>query len=526
MTVQTETSRSGPYAGAGTTGPFTVGFRFLSGAHLRVIRTSVLGVDTTLVLDTDYTASGAGAASGTVTLTSALAVGEKLTIIRDVPFTQTADYVAGDAFPAESHEDALDLLTMQTQQIKDDLDRSLTLPPTSIGVSTELPAAQASHLIGWDETGGGLTNVPVASLATAVQANTWTVDLFDGDGVETVFALTAGPGNTRAVLCSVNGVVQVPGVNFSVAGTLLTFLTGAPSVGTDNIAVQYGQAVPTVGAADLTNTTGTLPVAAGGTGAATAAGAPFALKGANTDITSLTGLASINGGQLAGLRNRIINGNFGVNQRTYVSGAAVGANLYGHDRWKMAASADTYTFSTTANVTTVTIPASKVLRQVIEGLNLESGTYTLSWSGTAQGKIGAGSYGASGITGVIVGGTNTTIEFGPGTVSKVQLEFGSTATAFEQRPVALELALCQRYFEVLPPVSVMFPWASGTALVRGHHSFVVTKRATPTITMGGKIEGVGTLAPTATTTFGVVYGGTGSIQDVVTYTTNTAASEL
>ena len=167
-----------------------------------------------------------------------------------------------------------------------------------------------------------------------------------------------------------------------------------------------------------------------------------AASGGNADITSWSG------GPLAGFRNRIINGNFGVNQRAYVSGAAVGASLYGHDRWKMAASGDTYTFSTTANVTTVTIPAGKVLRQVIEGLNLETGTYTLSWSGTAQGKIGAGSYGASGITGAITGGTNTTIEFGPGTVSKVQLEFGSVATAFEQRFYQQELLICQRYYQV------------------------------------------------------------------------------
>ena len=180
--------------------------------------------------------------------------------------------------------------------------------------------------------------------------------------------------------------------------------------------------------------------------AATARGTLGAAEsGANTDITSLGAVASINGGALAGFRNRIINGNFGVNQRAYASGAAVGAGLYGHDRWKMAASGDTYTFSTTANVTTVTIPAGKVLQQVIEGLNLETGTYTLSWSGTAQGKIGAGSYGASGITGAITGGTNTTIEFGPGTVSKVQLEFGSVSTMFEQRFYGLELMLCQRY---------------------------------------------------------------------------------
>lgn len=169
----------------------------------------------------------------------------------------------------------------------------------------------------------------------------------------------------------------------------------------------------------------------------------------NATTNDVGGVASINGGQLAGLRNRIINGNFGINQRAYVSGAAVGSGLYGHDRWKMAASGDTYTFSTTANVTTVTVPVGKVLQQVIEGVNLETGTYVLSWSGTAQGKIGAGSYAASGVTGSITGGTNTTIEFGPGTVSKVQLAIGSVVSTFEERHTGLEEMLCQPYARLL-----------------------------------------------------------------------------
>ena len=211
-----------------------------------------------------------------------------------------------------------------------------------------------------------------------------------------------------------------------------------------------------------------------GTDATALAALGAAASGANADIVSWRG------GALAGLRNRIINGNFGVNQRTYVSGAAVGTGLYGHDRWKMAASADTYTFSTTANVTTVTIPASKVLQQVIEGVNLESGTYTLSWTGTAQGKIGAGSYGASGITGVIVGGTNTTIEFGPGTVSKVQLEVGSTATVFEQRPVGMELALCQAYYQVLG-VGWRGQVTSGATSGESTYNFTVTMRVAPSV---------------------------------------------
>jgi hypothetical protein len=155
---------------------------------------------------------------------------------------------------------------------------------------------------------------------------------------------------------------------------------------------------------------------------------------------------AFDGGALSGFRNVIINGNFSINQRVYASGSAVGAGLYGHDRWKMAASGDTYTFSTTANVTTVTIPSGKVLRQVIEGVNLRSGTYVLSWTGTAQGKIGAGNYGPSGVSGSVTGGSDLTIEFGPGTVSQVQLEQGAVPTPFEQHPIGIELALCRYYY--------------------------------------------------------------------------------
>ena len=156
------------------------------------------------------------------------------------------------------------------------------------------------------------------------------------------------------------------------------------------------------------------------------------------------GIGSINGGSI-GVINAIINGNFGINQRGVSGTVTLAAGAYGHDRWKAGASGCTYTFATSNNVTTLTISAGSLI-QVIEGLNLGSGTYTLSWTGTAQGKIGAGSYAGSGVTGAAVGGTNLNIEFNTGTVSLVQFEQGSVATPFERRPYGTELALCQRYY--------------------------------------------------------------------------------
>ena len=155
-------------------------------------------------------------------------------------------------------------------------------------------------------------------------------------------------------------------------------------------------------------------------------------------------VSQINGGSI-GVINAIINGNFQVNQRAVSGTVTLAAGVYGHDRWKAGASGCTYTFATANNITTLTISAGSLI-QVIEGNNLFTGTYTLSWVGTAQGKIGGGSYASSGVTGTPAGGSNLNIEFNTGTLSLVQFEPGSVATPFERRPYGTELQLAQRYF--------------------------------------------------------------------------------
>jgi hypothetical protein len=198
-------------------------------------------------------------------------------------------------------------------------------------------------------------------------------------------------------------------------------------------------------------------------------------------------VSQINGGSI-GVINAIINGNFGINQRGVSGTVTLAAGAYGHDRWKAGASGCTYTFATTNNVTTLTISSGSLI-QVIEGLNLFDGTYTLSWTGTAQGKIGAGSYAGSGVTGAAVGGTNLNIEFNTGTVSLVQFEQGSVATPFERRPYGTELALCQRYYSKMSASSAgtYAAFASGfcasTTAASVYFKYPTQMRSAPTLTL-------------------------------------------
>lgn len=199
---------------------------------------------------------------------------------------------------------------------------------------------------------------------------------------------------------------------------------------------------------------------------------------------------------LTSFKNKIINGNFSVNQRVVSGTVVLGAGVYGHDRWKAGASGCTYTFATTANNTVITITAGS-LRQIIEGNNLQSGTHTLSWVGTAQGKINGGAYSATGVTGTATGGTDLTVEFNTGTLSKVQIEAGGNASNFEQRLFSVELMLCERYFEksfnysVAPAQNTgssgayFFAQIAGASSVQamGWVGYKVTKRvSSPTIT--------------------------------------------
>ena len=168
MTVETTISRV-QYATDGSSTVFGVPFPFLEPEHLAVIYTDAAGAEALLVLSVDYTAAGAGNSSGVITTTIAYPGGGTLTIKRAVPPTQETDYVETDAFPAESHERALDKLTMLAQQAQSELGSALRVPEEA----TQLPrfpaaSARANKLAAFDAFGNPAAVAPSAQSASAL----------------------------------------------------------------------------------------------------------------------------------------------------------------------------------------------------------------------------------------------------------------------------------------------------------------------------------------------------------------------
>lgn len=315
------------------------------------------------------------------------------------------------------------------------------------------------------------------------------------------------------------------------------------------------------------------PVSAGGTGGSTAAGARTALSAqeqddgldsiaglttsadkmiyttandtyATTDLTSAArdllddtttaAMRTTLGGEIgtdvqafaASLtgRNLLINSRGAINQRGYVSGTATtGDNEYTLDRWRVIASGKSLSFTMTEGTATFTAPTGGV-EQEIEGGNIISGTYVISFTGTASCRIY--SHGGfnfvdkkSGDTVTLIGGTNTVVKFYSGTFSLPQLELGSTATPFELRPEGVELELCQRYCLVLGTNLVAMADFGGR-YTRDMMLLPTTMRTTPSLsytvtTLAGSISSIEVSTHKLTFVSGAGTGFDGSIDDLI-----------
>ena len=156
MTVSTTTNKVS-YSGTGSQTVFAYTFKIFADGDLDVYIRDTNGTETLQTITTNYTVSGAGAdAGGNVTFVTAPGSTDTVVIQRKLDLTQGTDYVANDPFPAESHEDALDRLTFITQQIQEEVDRSIKASVTNTISTTEFAVSatdRANKFFAFDSAG-------------------------------------------------------------------------------------------------------------------------------------------------------------------------------------------------------------------------------------------------------------------------------------------------------------------------------------------------------------------------------------
>ena len=143
--------------------------------------------------------------------------------------------------------------------------------------------------------------------------------------------------------------------------------------------------------------------------------------------------------------------------------------------------------------------------EVLFGLGVGS-----TFSGTAGAWAGANYISATGATSVV--GTNGATFY----ITGVQLEPGTVATPFERRSYGQELALCQRYFQIVSANLRMYLASADTASVP--LAFLQSMRSAPSaavVTIGGITNGTNYLAENIKATgarFSATAGGAGQLE--------------
>lgn len=145
------------YDGNGSTStayPFL--FKVLDASHVKLYLDGVLSSDA-------ITVTGVGDDAGVdVTTSVAYASGVRVTLLREVPFSQETDLVEGGRLREESLEDALDYGVMQAQQLKAELGRTIKVAPGGSG--STFPSATNST-IGQDSNGDLVSRTAVEQAA-------------------------------------------------------------------------------------------------------------------------------------------------------------------------------------------------------------------------------------------------------------------------------------------------------------------------------------------------------------------------
>lgn len=197
MTISSETRKAGPFIGDGLVTDFPFTFKVFVEADLYVVLLDADGVETVKALTTHYTvalnADQDSNPGGTVTMLTAPATGETLTLSSAVALLQSVDIQNMGGFYPSVINKALDRLTIFTQQLTEKIGRAALAPFSSTA------ADRANTITGFDADGEPLLYSLDALESIGV------AQVIDVDSTDAALRITQrGTGNAFVVEDSTN----------------------------------------------------------------------------------------------------------------------------------------------------------------------------------------------------------------------------------------------------------------------------------------------------------------------------------
>lgn len=277
MTLPATSRSAGPYTGNGVQTAFPFSFKIIATTDVKVTQADVTGAETvlssgyTVTMNSDQNATP----GGTVTLSTALPTNYKISLTGNLPYDQTLSLPGGGNFNPTALETDLDRTVMQIQQLREAISRAVQVSVTSgtdpaaliasvtaAASSAAASAAAATATLNtfkgqyygslasdpaldplgnpvtagdmYFNTGSNTMRVYGTSWADVAAGVSVPYQLLSGTGAQTVFTLNSAPGALGNLQVCTGGVNQVPGADYTLSNTTLTFTT-APVTGTNNI---------------------------------------------------------------------------------------------------------------------------------------------------------------------------------------------------------------------------------------------------------------------------------------------------
>ena len=159
MTISTTIIKNS-YSGNGSTTAFTYNFKITAETEIQVIvKTNATGAESVRSIgtgSTNYSVSGVGNNSGTVTFVTAPTSSETVVLRRSTTQTQGMDLIENDPLPSDTLETAVYKNLAISQELQEQIDRSLKISRANTMTSTEFVTSatdRANKVLAFDSSG-------------------------------------------------------------------------------------------------------------------------------------------------------------------------------------------------------------------------------------------------------------------------------------------------------------------------------------------------------------------------------------